>query len=312
MEGKAGKEESEWASPDDYLLDISKLRTRLGQHAAKIDSVSFCVSPDIEMTTADATQGWTDLAIDGVPAGGQLTMKVVAFTFSGRFAHFLRAEATANALTYPIPPRTVLLGMAGAIWGMRKDSVQEVLADAKFAVGGALPERFWHKANMRKNLPAQMPRTIKKTDKGSDKVEKNTQIPQEWLWKPSYRIWAAFAESHHGEFSERLRERRWHFSPCLGLSEMLADVVWTADIESTQLSLGRHEVSTAIDLDAASVDAQAANTGGLNVHRIRMPRDVTPDRVFTHANYVLERLGRPVPVETQNAWQAENENIMFL
>ena len=66
MEGKAGKEESEWASPEDYLLDISKLRTRLAQYADKIEEVSFCVSPDTEMTTDDATSGWHNLAIDGV------------------------------------------------------------------------------------------------------------------------------------------------------------------------------------------------------------------------------------------------------
>ena len=239
-------------------------------------------------------------------------MKVVVFSYGGRFAHFLRAEATANALTYPVPPRTVLLGLAGAILGMRKDSVQAVLADAKFAIGGALPQRFWHKANMRKNLPAQLPRSVKKSDKGTSKAEKNTRIPQEWLWKPNYRVWAAFPDSHHEEFADRIRDRRWHFCPCLGLSEMLADVEWVADQEASQLPRGNHEVSSAVELSAASVDAQQANSNGLGVHRIRMPRDVTIERVFTHANYVLERNGLPVPVETKNAWQAGDQAIMFM
>ena len=239
-------------------------------------------------------------------------MKVVVFSYSGRFAHFLRAEATANALTYPVPPRTVLLGLAGAILGMRKDSVQNVLPEAKFAIGGALPERFWHKANMRKNLPAQLPYSVKKSDKGTSKAEKNTRIPQEWLWKPNFRVWASFPNSHHDEFADRIRERRWHFNLCLGLSEMLANVEWEADVEAKQLSKGNHEVSTAVDLSAASVDAKRANSNGLGVHRIRMPRDVSADRVFTHANYVLERDGLPVPVETENAWQAGTEKVMFL
>ena len=168
-------------------------------------------------------------------------MKVVIFSYRGRFAHFLRAEATANALTYPIPPRTVLLGLAGAILGMKKDTVQEVLVEARLAVGGALPERFWHKANMRKNLPAQLPRTVKKTDKGSSKAEKNTRIPQEWLWKPAFRVWAAFPDAIHDEFAGRIRDKRWHFSPCLGLSEMLADVEWAADESAKELPMGKHE-----------------------------------------------------------------------
>ena len=108
-------------------------------------------------------------------------MRVVAFRYYGRFAHFLRAEATANALTYPFPPRTTLLGMIGAITGMPKDTAQVELANARFAVGGRIPGRFWHKANMRKNLPAPLNLQVKKSEKGSSKAEKNTRIPQEWL-----------------------------------------------------------------------------------------------------------------------------------
>ena len=126
-------------------------------------------------------------------------MKVVTFRFGGRFAHFLRAEATANALTYPFPPRTVLLGVIGAITGMPKDTAQVKLADAKFAVGGRLPDRFWHKANMRKNLPAPLNLQVKKSEKGSSKAEKNTRIPQEWLWNPSFKVWAAFPEQVHDD-----------------------------------------------------------------------------------------------------------------
>ena len=43
-----------------------------------------------------------------------------------------------------------------------------------------------------------------------------------------------------------------------------------------------------------------------------MPREVTTDRVFDHANYYLEMLGRPIPVRTRNAWSFHGEAIVFL
>ena len=239
-------------------------------------------------------------------------MQVVVFRYRGRFAHFLRAEATANALSYPVPPRTVLLGLAGAILGMPKDTVQTELAEARFAVGGELPQRFWHKANLRKNLPAPLNVRIKKTDKGSSQAEKNTRIPQEWLWNPDYKIWAAFPDPYHDEFAARLREGRSHFTPCLGLSEMVAEVEWIEDNAGTELPLGEYEIDSSVSLLDAKVNSKSTAEKQLAVHRIRMPRDVSPERVFTHADYLLERSGRAIPVATDQAWQVGAENVMFL
>jgi CRISPR-associated protein Cas5h len=239
-------------------------------------------------------------------------MQVTVFDYSGRFAHFLRAEATANALTYPVPPRTVLLGLTGALLGLSKDTVQEVLAKAHFAVGGAVPKKHWHKANMRKSLPAPLRFQVKKSEKGSSKEEKNTRIPQEMLWKPAFKIFAALPESHHDEFAARLVERRWHFTPCLGLSELLADLNWLATEQATQLSESVHEINSAVRLEHAELDASTAYSKNLAIQKLRMPRDVTSDRVFSHANYLLERDGKPIPVKTHRAWQVGNEKVMFL
>lgn len=239
-------------------------------------------------------------------------MKVVSFQFRGRFAHFLRAEATANALTYPFPPRTVLLGMIGAIVGLPKDTAQVELADARFAVGGRLPDRFWHKANMRKNLPAPLSFEVKKADKGTSKAEKNTRIPQEWLWKPDFKIWAAFPSSIHDSIAERIREKRWHFTPCLGLSEMLAELEWIGEFDAEQLSSASHEIASTVPLGSAEVDSKLVAERKLAVHRVRMPRDVTTDRVFSHADYLAERDGNVIPAATEVAWQVGSDKVLFL
>lgn len=239
-------------------------------------------------------------------------MRVLCFRFHGRFGHFLRAEANVNALTYPVPPRTVLLGLAGALLGLTKDDPQKALADALFAVGGSVPRDFWHKANLRKVPPPTLPWTIKRSDKGSSPAEKNTRLPQQWLWKPDYRVWASLPRPFHDELGARIRERRWHFSPCLGLSEMLADVSYLGELEAEPAPPGPHDVVSVFPTETAEIETSAACEAGLAIQHLRMPRNVTPDRVFSHAGYALERQGRPVPVRTGAGWSVGKETVMFL
>ena len=66
LESKVGKNESDWASPDDFVLDISRLEKRLAQHADKVAVVSYCISPDVKLSSESINSNWVDLAIDGV------------------------------------------------------------------------------------------------------------------------------------------------------------------------------------------------------------------------------------------------------
>jgi CRISPR-associated protein Cas5h len=123
-------------------------------------------------------------------------MRVVCFRYWGKYGHFLRAEANANGITYPYPPRTSLLGLVGAVLGLAKDEPQVRLADAKLAVGGVPPQRFWHKTNVRKDPPAALPFVVKAKDKGTSSEQRNFRFPQEWLWKPDYRVWGLPQRRH--------------------------------------------------------------------------------------------------------------------
>ncbi len=239
-------------------------------------------------------------------------MRVAVFQYRGRFAHFLRAETTVNAMTYPVPPRTVLLGLIGAVLGFAKDTAQERLADAKIAVAGAIPSTFWHKANMRKNLPTPLSFQIKNSEKGSSKDEKNTRVPQEFLWKPDFRVFVSLPADVHETLVERVAYRRWHFTPCLGLSELIADLNWIDQFEATANHNGVQQVNSVVLLDAGKLDSVTATASNLALHKVRMPRNVTTDRVFSHANYLVERHGKAIPMETDQAWQVGDDTVVFL
>lgn len=239
-------------------------------------------------------------------------MKCTIFKYSGRFAHFLRAEANASAPSYPLPPRTVLLGLAGAVLGLAKDTAQEILGAGMFAVVGGASCTHWHSANLRKDPPAPLPWMVRRTSKGSEGNQRNTIISQEWLIRPSYHVWTALPEPYGEEFEQRLRQRRWYFTPCLGLADLLADLAFIAVEEANPLPAGDHDVVSVMRRSQVDLRFDEACRRGIGIESLRMPRTVTPDRFFTHEAYFREPHSFPVPVWTDYAWLVGKEKVMWL
>jgi CRISPR-associated protein Cas5h len=245
--------------------------------------------------------------MDGSSADG--ARAAIVFEYAGRFGHFLRAEASVSALSYPVPPRTALLGMIGAVLGLEKDTPQVELKDALIAVSGPIPRTHWHRVKLRKDPPAALPRKVKKGAKGSSTDEKATLIKQEWLFEPRYTVTACLPEKHHAEFASRVREQRWHYSPCMGLSEMAARLKLVDEGTATALPAGSNvSCASVARRDSAVLDGRrtlesSGNVGPLAILPQRMPREVTEARVFTHADYLVERSGLPIPLQADSAYE---------
>ncbi len=241
-------------------------------------------------------------------------MELINFRLSSRFAHFLRAEASTSALSYPVPPRTVLLGILGAVLGLPKDEPQVVLESANIAISGRLPKTHWHRAKFRKDPPASLPCIIKREQK-ADKItapEKATLILQEWLFNPDYTVWVSIPAPYHAKLESRLRERQWHFTPSLGLSEMIADIEYLGTSECSLLPKGTYDVYSVFQQKAGVLETNQIFERELAVHTLQMPRSLTPDRIFSHCTYFVERDAKGVPVETDQAYKINDKVVMFL
>lgn len=236
----------------------------------------------------------------------------VKFSYSGKFAHFLKAEANASCPSYRVPPRTVLLGMIGAILGLPKDSPQIELESARIAVYGNGTGTYWHKGNFRKDPPAPLPYTVKKNQKGSSALSKNTRLNQEWIINPHYTVWASLPENHHNTFKRRIEQEEWHYSPYMGISELFAKVEFIDSGTVTPLEKGLYNSLGVIRRHEADIELKIANTEKIVIHPITMPRSVTQNREFSHEFYYWEPDGNPIPVATAQAWKAGKDIIMWL
>jgi CRISPR-associated protein Cas5h len=208
----------------------------------------------------------------------------------------------------------VIIGILGAILGITKDEPQVVLEPAKIAASGKLSKTHWHRAKLRKDPPALLPHVIRRTVKPerATRPEEATLILQEWLFKPAYTVWVSIPEPYHSSLEFRLRERRWHFTPYLGLSEMLADIEYLGSEEGCPLPKGTYDVMSVFPQDLGEIDMKQAFQRELAIHRLQMPRSVTPDRVFHHATYLTEREARAIPVVTDQAYGLADRTVMFL
>lgn len=246
-------------------------------------------------------------------------MNVLSFRWFAKYGHFLRAEANASALTYPVPPRTAVLGMLAAVLGLEKDSLPNILQNARIALTlpEGLPQRFTHRAKLRKDPPTALAWTIKKTQKIDKETapEKATLNLQEWLWKPDFQIHVALPEQHElfEILVERIKNQRWHFCPCMGLSELLAEIEFLEYSAAIPCENGEIEINSLCPTIA--VEKIIANQEDLGIQLLRLPHNVNSERIFEHQSYYLEYQGRPFPVKTTQAWtlggKLNNKRVIF-
>jgi len=95
----------------------------------------------------------------------------------------------------------------------------------------------------------------------------------------------------------------------MGLSEMPARLNFVGEGTATALSAVCEVSCSSVALREGAVlngrrTLEASGNGGaLAILHQRMPREVTEDRVFTHADYLIERAGLPIPLRTDNAYE---------
>jgi hypothetical protein len=94
----------------------------------------------------------------------------------------------------------------------------------------------------------------------------------------------------------------------MGLSELLCDIAYESVSTATELPRGVHEVSGYCPVGKGTL----VGSDGLAVHMIRMPFEVTEDRVFSHMALYLEHKGRPIPIETDSAWSIGGEKLFLV
>ena len=192
----------------------------------------------------------------------------VVFTIKGPFAHFRKFYTQTSALSYPIPPRTALSGIVGAILGIPRNEVYKLMQppDGFFVLQILTSIR---KITSTTNLVSTKKEFLSPLVRMGrirffDPSKNRTQIPVELLVaKPPERFLKFRIVFWHrdkkllGKLINYLTEKKYFFPIYLGVSEFLAHAEFEGLTESLDefhnYEGGIHSVVTSENVESGLV-----------------------------------------------------------
>jgi CRISPR-associated protein Cas5h len=243
---------------------------------------------------------------------------VLIFDVWGYYAHFRRFYTTTSPLTFPIPPRTALCGLIAAIIGMEKEDNEylKYFTLDKASIGLRLLKPV-KKVIIAENLI----HTKNAKGPGMNLITERTQIKFEFLKDPEYRIYFYHTdEDIYQQLKENLINHKSVYTPCLGLSENIANFKFVGEFKVKSETTGEY-----VQINSVLPTGKIAEKQGINFNfegeyfSIRVPIELNLDRVVTkYSDIFFERTCNPVEAKLISPyWRIDytdgtNENFVFI
>lgn len=226
---------------------------------------------------------------------------LLRFDVVGPMAHFRKFYTNSSSLSYPIPPRTTLMGLLAALLGYDRDAYYEELGLERARIGVAL------KIPVRSFM--QTVNYLFTKNEGWDGSQGHTQIPLELILpRPPERLvrYRVYFQHRDPGWVERLygqlERGEYRYPPYLGISECPA---WIEDpklYSPGEVSRVRDpaeplEMGTAVPLPRLVGLPSPERLMHRRLLKDRMPFDFHPDRrLKAAADVIWEAEGRPLPL----------------
>lgn len=240
----------------------------------------------------------------------------------GDHAHYRKRFTTSSPLTYGVPPRTAIAGMLGAIAGLPRtgeDSYHRVFSqeNSRIAVINR-PREETGKQRLNLNLlklddNKGKTKRLKKLGKAPDELRRS-QVPFEVVREPRYRIYFSVAEERMDEFEELLRAGKSVYTPCLGISEYLADYEFLGRFDISEGD-GETKVDSVLNNDRYDIKFEPRENEKRNKYVVENTSlFMNENRVVQDfAEVIYEEGGRPVTKTNGSHYIVSNgDTITFL
>lgn len=243
--------------------------------------------------------------------------KVLVFDIWGDYAHFRRFYTTTSPLTFPIPPRTALCGLLGAIIGIEKENnvYLQFFTCEKAFIGLKLLSPV-KKVMIAENLI----HTKNAKGLGMNLIAERCQIGFEFVKDPKYRIYFYHTDKNlYKKLSDNLKWHKSVYTPCFGLSENIANFKFIGELETeVKIANGKY-----VQIHSVLPSEKIAYKEGVNFNltgeyfSIRVPVEMNPERIVTkYSDILFEKNGKPIEAKLKEQYwtvnYGEEENIVFI
>lgn len=240
-------------------------------------------------------------------------MKVLAFDILGDYGHFRKFYTTSSPLTFSVIPPTAVYGLLGAILGLsneKNDYLNRINADTV-------------------KLAIQLLHPVQKTMTGINHINTKagfwplrasanprTQIRMEVLQNPGFRLYVHMRDP---DLFQRLRDmihaHETVYTPCLGLSEMVADIRYYAEGEAAPVQEHAdgdlvHTIIPASRITSRNIRLEP----GLQLLKEKLPVKMSPEReVGRYDFFVFDNACQPVRLSGAKVYKfdADGAGILF-
>jgi CRISPR-associated protein Cas5h len=249
--------------------------------------------------------------------------RILIFDISSEYGHFRKYNTTTSPLTYSIPTRTAIAGILGAIIGMEREIMDGVYPDRVVPV-----QEFFSKDNT--DIALQILNPIRKENVALNLVNTKTsffnltragrtQIEFELLKNVKYRIYFSIDnnESVFAELVDRIKQKKHHFSPYLGLAQFTAtiDFVDVAEaIEFENKSNDYVDIISVVNLSKIAAEQPIEFDYSAMYSANNMAIEMNKNReVQEYSEVLIEKSGLSIKAKATKYYKIENYgNILFL
>lgn len=247
--------------------------------------------------------------------------ELLIFDIKGEYGHFRKYNTTTSPLTYSIPTRTAIAGILGAILGMERE-----IYDGRYPEGIEPVQEFFSKERI--GMAVQIIRPVKKENIGFNLINTkssfydltragHTQIEFELLKDPHYRVYLAMDDyNKFEELSERIVNKRHHFTPYLGLAQFTAQIDFVQRVQACERISDNEftEIITAVNMSKLVGEPPVAFQRELFYSANNMPIAMNRDReVLEYSEVLIEKNGNPLRVRVSEYLSIDGlGNILFL
>lgn len=240
--------------------------------------------------------------------------ELLVFDIEGRFAHFRKGYTTTSPITYDFPPRTVLIGILGAILGYNEETYVEKFSLEKCKISIKILKPAY-KIKLKENW--------REGPGGKAEMKNVSQIGLDVLRYPSYRIYLHHSQNDIlDDLKNYLSKGENVYNPYLGIKEFICNIKLNCD-ESYSFEIKQEknfvEILSVIpekpENPYSSDDIDDSKMQDFVLRRDIVPNETLKGREFKRIAVLYEANGKPLwlkPKKEVIFIPQLNERVMFL
>lgn len=235
-----------------------------------------------------------------------MNKKLLAFNIWGDYAYFRRGYTSTSTITFPFPSRTTISGLIAGMLGLEKDSYHDIFNENNSKLGLRILNPI-KKININLNYINTKEGFLLSDIKSNPRV----QVQAEFLKDVKYRIYVSLDDKQvMEELFTNLNEHKSVFTPCLGISECIAnfDLAYDDIFKLQKLNDDDVDINSVILKNTGDLIIESGKKYGI----VKSPGFMNSERVVSKfLEYYYEENGNTIKLKNCDFYTIGDENIVL-